>query len=115
MERRNFLMKWIPDEVANDLIEEGEFGDCISPLVLVTHFDQEKKPIPGDYPVCIDATKVNKCFNKLPISMPLISDITAELSSFKYKAVIDSKWAFTHLPLAPDQHRLKLVNDNIIH
>lgn len=104
MERRNFLLKWIPNEIANDLIEE-ELGDWISSLLLVTHFDKEKRPIPGDYRVCLDATKVSKCFNKIPISMSLISDITAKLSSFKFKAVIDFKWAFTHLPLTPDQRR----------
>lgn len=96
-------MKWIPAEIWNDLIEEGELGDWISSLVLVTHFDKNKRPIVGDYRVCLDAT--NKCFNKLPISMPLISDITSKLSSFKFKAVIDLKWSFTHLPLTPDQHR----------
>lgn len=55
--------------------------------------------------MCIDATKINKCFTKLPISMPLISDITAELSRYPYKAVIDLKWAFTHLPLSPAQRK----------
>lgn len=104
-ERRNFLLKWIPTEIQNDLIEEGTLGDWISPLVLVTHYDKEKKPIPGDYRVCLDATKINKCFRKLPISMPLISDITAELSRYRYKAVIDLKWAFTHLPLSPSQRK----------
>lgn len=58
--RKKFLMKWIPSEISNDLIEEGELGNWISPLVLVTHSDKNKNPIPGDCRVCLDATKINK-------------------------------------------------------
>lgn len=74
-ERRNFLLRWIPNEITNNLIEEGELGDWPSPLVLVTHYDKDKLAISGDYRECLDATRINKCFTKIPISMPLISDI----------------------------------------
>lgn len=87
--KTKILLNWIPQELATDLIEPGQLGDYRSPLNLVQHFDKEKIPITGWFLACLDATRVNKPFAKIPIRIPFI----------------DLKWAFHHLPLKPDQQK----------
>lgn len=103
--KTKYLLEWIPQGIASGLIEAGELGDFLSPLVLVSHYDKNKVPIPGEFRVCLDAGRVNKAFMKIPIAMPLISEVVSDLSRFPYKAVIDLKWAFNHMTLTDDQKK----------
>lgn len=103
--KTKYLLEWLPKEVASGLIEEGELGDFLNPLVLVQHYDKRKKPIIGEYRVCLDAGRVNRAFLKIPIAMPLIFEIVADLSRYPFKAVINIKWVFTHMTL--DEHQKK--------
>lgn len=96
--KANYLLAWIPKEVSSGLIEEGMLGDYLS-----QHYDKSKQPIPGEFRECLDASRVNRAFLKIPIAMPLILEIVSDLSRFPLKAVIDIKWAFTHMTLNEEQ------------
>lgn len=67
------MLEWLPKEVTSELIEEGQLGDFLSPLVLVQHYDKYKLSITGELKVCLNAGRVNRAFLKIPIAMPLIA------------------------------------------
>lgn len=102
--KTKYLLKWIPSEMTDDLIEEEEVGDFLS--LIVPHCDKAKIPIPSEDRVCIDASRVNRAFAKIPIAMLMISDIVNDLSRYPLEVGIDMKWVFNHMALTIDLRKL---------